>query len=428
MKMDWWNRVDSWRFWLGTEIRFGPSIRNELARLAASAGKRIFLAGYASPSPLDSLYETLVEQLKKEGFDVQVFFRVTGEPASSLAIEGYELASRIAPEVILGVGGGSVLDTAKAIAYQIRTGISLDRVLGCKAGRNSPPADLEVDSDPPGMPVRLILMPTTPGSGSEVSEVAVLGGEFSSGDVPGPIPVKWVLSSSRLRADVAILDPEVVKTCPDDLLYQCAIDALSHAVESAYSRAANPMSFMCSAQTLRILYHVIPRLEERTIDLGLCGGMALAGMLGGMALNTAGAGIAHALAHGLGAVLGLPHAEAIAVALPQAIRFNRKEAQNQLTTLAEAAGICQSLNEQEAAAKLEEWIWTVTERIGRPARNRYHLSSLDENTRYLVARSAEASSILPLRLNPRRVRFEDLLQLSSAIVSEGETSPGSGVG
>jgi alcohol dehydrogenase class IV len=198
MKMDWWNRVDSWRFWLGTEIRFGPSIRNELARLAASAGKRIFLAGYASPSPLDSVYETLVEQLKKEGFDVQVFFRVTGEPASSLAIEGYELASRIAPEVILGVGGGSVLDTAKAIAYQIRTGISLDRVLGCKAGRNSPPADLEVDSDPPGMPVRLILMPTTPGSGSEVSEVAVLGGEFSSGDVPGPIPVKWVLSSSRV--------------------------------------------------------------------------------------------------------------------------------------------------------------------------------------------------------------------------------------
>ena len=425
MRTDWWNRAESWRFWLGTEIRFGPSIRNEIVRLAASAGKRIFLVGYATPSPVDSLYETLVERLKTEGFDVQVFFKVTGEPASSLAIEGYELASRIAPEVILGVGGGSVLDTAKAIAYQIRTGIPVDRVLGGMVERKSPRADLEGDSDPPGMPVRLILMPTTPGSGSEVTEVTVLGGEFSSQDCPGPIPVKWVLSSSRLRAEVAILDPEVMKACPNDLLYRCAIDALSHAVESAYSRAANPMSFMCAAQALRILYQLIPSLKERTVDLGLCGGIALAGMLGGMALNTAGAGVAHALAHGLGAVLGLPHAEAIAVALPQAIRFNRTEAQNQLATLAEVAGICRSLSEQEAAAKLEEWIWAVTDRVGRPARNRYHLSSLDENTRSLIARSAEASSILPLRLNPRRVRFEDLLQLSSAIASEGETSPGS---
>ncbi len=419
MKIDWWVRADSWRFWLGTEIRFGRSIRNELVRVGALAGNRIFLVGYASPSPVDSLYDTLVEQLKNEGFDVEVFFSVTGEPSSSLATESYELASRVAPEVILGVGGGSVLDTAKAIAYQIRTGIPVDRVLGGTVERKSPRGNLEGDSDPPGMPVRLILMPTTPGSGSEVTEVTVLRGEFSSEDFPGPIPVKWVLSSSRLRADVAILDPEVMKTCPYDLLYRCAIDALSHAVESAYSRAANPMSFMCAAQALRILYHVIPRLEEGTIDLGLCGGMALAGMLGGMALNAAGAGIAHALAHGLGAVLGLPHAEAIAVALPQAVRFNRKEAQNQLATLAEAAGICQSLSELEAAARLEEWIRTVTDRVGRPARNRYHLSSLDENTRYRIARSAEASSILPLRLNPRRVRFEDLLQLSSAVLSEG---------
>jgi alcohol dehydrogenase len=424
--MVWWDRADNWRFWLGSEIRFAVGLWKELARLVGTAGKRIFLVGYAPPSPLDPLYDALAGELKKEGWEFHAFLKVTGEPSVKLAVEGYESANRVAPEIIVGVGGGSVLDTAKAIAYQVRTGIPMDRCVAASSATARPEGLSRGWSEQGpklrGMSCKLILMPTTPGSGSEVTEVALLGGEVSAGETLSPIPVKFAVSSSWMRADVAIVDPELVKTCPYDILYRSAVDALAHAVESGYSRASNPLSFMCAAQAFRILYEIMPRLGKDPMDPALGKGIALAGLLGGMALNTAGVGVAHALAHGLGAVLGLPHAEAVAMALPQAVKFNRKQAESQLASLARLAGICNLSEEGKAVSKFEEWIMAVTGELIRSVKARYQLSLADENTCTTIARSAEASSILPLRLNPRRVRFEDLVQLSSDLLREGETS------
>jgi alcohol dehydrogenase class IV len=415
-----------WRFWVGPELHFGRGILEELPRILSGWGTRVLLVGYLPPSPLDPIYERLNQKLAADGFEVYPFLRVAHEPTLQGVEQGFHFASNASVDVVVAVGGGSVLDTGKAIAYQIRQSTSLAAAFprmferdmhsegSEKRAAGSVSAEKAKSAQPRNSPA-LVLVPTRPGSGAEVTEIAVFRAEVVDPSF-GPVPVKWAFAAPEMKAQLALVDGDLLSSCQAEQLFCSLGDAIGHAVESSLSRAANPFTIFCAGHALEIFQRGLSQLAMGPSRPETLLELAQGSVLAGIAVNIAGAGVAHAIAHGLGAVLGLPHAEAVSVALPAAMRFNFSESVPRLAGLARFLGFPTG-DHEHAARSVVAWVADAVEPIRRRVL-RQLAGAIGEETFERVAISAAVSSRLVLRLNPRRVRSGDLLALSREVLSQ----------
>ncbi len=243
------------------------------------------------------------------GTSVHVFSEIEPEPSEAQIRAGVETLRRIRPDCLIGVGGGSVLDAAKAIRLFFENPdlsvqeLSLPFLDARKRVARYPRIAHQL---------RLIAVPTTSGTGSEVSPAAVV--------TVGKRKVTLVDYS--LVPDVAIVDPLLTLSLPSKVTADTGIDALTHAMEAAVSIFASPYTDAFCVQAVRLIFDALPRAVTDGSDLEARTNMANAATLAGLAFSNAFVGVNHALAHPLGARFGIPHGRANGILLSHVMRYN----------------------------------------------------------------------------------------------------------
>lgn len=241
--------------------------------------------------------------------NVRVFATVTPEPDEALCRLGAEMLERVRPDTIIAVGGGSVLDAAKAMRlFWEHPEVTLREL----ALPWLDPRKRVAEYPQTVHKARLIAMPTTSGTGSEVSPGAVI----TVGDR------KMSLIDYTLTPDTAIVDPMLTRSLPPGSTADTGIDALTHAVEAAVSIFASPFSDAFCVQAARLIFEALPRAYANGNDIEARTSMANAATLAGLAFSNAFLGVNHALAHSVGAHFHIPHGRTNAIFLPHVMRYN----------------------------------------------------------------------------------------------------------
>ena len=228
---------------------------------------------------------------------VEIFHRVEPDPTVTLTAEGTALVKEFSPDMIVALGGGSAMDCAKAMAYFS------------------------------GLPVRLVAIPTTSGSGSEVTDFAILTHNS----------VKHPLVDPKLRPEAAILDDALLQSLPSALIADTGFDVLTHALEAFVARDASPITDALAKEAFCRVFADLPASFGGLTQVRL--GIHAASTMAGMAFTQAGLGLCHAMAHSLGGKFHLPHGRLNAILLPAVIQRNAHAAMDKYARLARAAGL-----------------------------------------------------------------------------------------
>ncbi|MGH2982975.1 MAG: iron-containing alcohol dehydrogenase, partial [Solirubrobacterales bacterium] len=243
-----------------------------------------------------------------EGPSVHVFSDLHPEPTEAQIEAGTEVLGEFGADCIVAVGGGSVLDAAKAMRlFHESPDVSLRELsLPFLDARKRVAHYPEVEHT-----VRLLALPTTAGTGSEVSPATVIsaGGR------------KVTLVDYSLVPDVAIVDPTLTLTMPPSVTADTGVDALTHALEAGVSIFASPYTDAFCMQAINLIMDALPRACENGADLEVRTAMSNAATIAGLAFSNAFVGVNHALAHAAGARFGIPHGRANGIFLPHALRF-----------------------------------------------------------------------------------------------------------
>lgn len=272
-------------FEMKTAIHFGE---NALSRLKELPYKRVLII--TDPFVVQSrMIDLITEPLARGGISYDIFQDVVPDAPVDKIAEGVKKFLSYQPEAIVAVGGGSAIDSSKAI-----------REFALKINNYGH--------------VGLIAIPTTSGTGSEVTSFAVVNDTEAK--------VKYPLVSDALTADEAILDAELVKSVPPAITADTGMDVFTHALESYVSVDHNEFSAALAEKSIEICGVFLLRAYLDGNDMHARQKMHVASCLAGLSFNTAGLGITHSMAHQLGAVFHIPHGRANAMLLPHVVEFN----------------------------------------------------------------------------------------------------------
>lgn len=373
------------------EVRFGAGRLAELGELArrvlgrAEEPARALLV--TDPGVAAAGHARRARQaLAGAGLDLHVFDGVGENPTTDQVEAGREAAAAHGAELLVAVGGGSALDCTKGINFLLTNGGRMEDYWG--RGKASKPM------------LPSIGVPTTAGTGSEAQSFALISQAGSHR--------KMACGDEKARFRAVLLDPELVATVPPRVAALAGLDALSHAVESFVSRAANPVSRLLAREAWRRLEgHLESFLAQlRSPDrVGEAAGeMLLGAHLAGAAIEQSMLGAAHACANPLTARFRIEHGAAVGLMLPAVVRFNGEVAEAGYRELLEAAGRAGEGRPPEAlAARLEE----LRAAAGLPAR----LAERGVERETLPALAREAAEQWTAGFNPRPVDETDLLRL-----------------
>jgi len=317
-----------------------------------------------------------------------VFFdKVEPEPLLELADEGTEAARRGKCDIVVGIGGGSAMDVAKAVSALLpNKGRAADFL-----GLNKVPG--------PGIPT--IIVPTTAGTGSEVTFPAVF--------LRKNLHKKEGMNSPYLYPTLALLDPTLTLSLPPQPTAATGIDALCHAVESYTSVNASPMSEMVSLEAIRLIAENLRTCVHNGQDLEARENMLLGSLYAGLGLANAGVGAAHSLSYPLGGKYGISHGVANTLMLPRVMDFNVPSAQEKFAVIAEIMGeSTEGLPVREAAYLAVDAVQSLIEDCGIFTTLR-ELGIPEEDFSDL-ARIA-LTVVRPLENNPRKVTFEEAIEI-----------------
>lgn len=372
-------------FATANRVLFGPGRSAEVGQLAAGLGRRALVTG----SPDSERARPVLEVLQAAGVET-LYFPVDGEPTVDSAQEGARQAQKAQCELVVGFGGGSALDTAKAVAaLAANPGDPLDYLE--VVGRGQPLAQ---------DPLPVIAIPTTAGTGSEVSRNAVLG-------VPGQ-QVKVSLRSPKMLPAIALVDPDLTLSLPPEVTASTGMDALTQLIEPYVSNQANPITdALCRegiARSARSLLRAFMDGQDHLAREDL----AIASLLGGMALANARLGAVHGFAAPLGGMFPVPHGVACAALLPHVMRVNiqalgeRDPGAQALQRYAEIARLLTG-NPQADPEAAADWVDELSRSLEIPHLAAYGISPSDFED--LIEKGSQASS---MKGNPIQLNHEEL--------------------
>lgn len=390
----------TWSFQIAGKLVFGRHAVRQLGQVAGEIGAARILV-VADPSLLDAgVVEQVTSPLAAAGIDIEVSTAGEPDPPIHGVDQVVQQAQDFQPDALLGLGGGSNMDMAKAAATLIAHG-------GCCL-------DYAGDQRVPGPICPLILVPTTAGTGSEVTAAAVLSDREEGR--------KFGMLSNYLRPQAAIVDPLLTLSCPPQVTADSGIDALSHAVES-YTAVENesfplppgersvyqgnqPISDGLAQQAIRLIGRYLHRAVADGNDLEAREGMALAATVAGMAFSNVGVAVVHALEFAVGAEAHIPHGRGCGLLLPYVMRFNKPPRLFEMAHIATLLGEdVTGLDTAEAAERAIQAVEKLKADIGIPAR----LEDVSVPREKLGAMAEQAFALKRiLRVNPRAVTQDDL--------------------
>ncbi len=327
-----------------TRIVFAPGrlakIGDDVARLAGPAARALIV----TDPGVAALAEKAAAALSAAGHRVETFAEVKSDPLAASVDAAAEIVRRNEVGCVVGLGGGSALDVAKLAA--------------AIAGDDKPAERYALGAEPlPRKGAPRICVPTTAGTGSEATRTAV----FTDGQ--GRKVWAW---GEALRADLALLDPELTVGMPSALTAATGVDALVHAIEGTTVRRANPASDALCLHAIRLLAGgALARACAAPDDIEARSTVQIAATLAGIGFDGTGTGIAHAMGHALGALAGVHHGRAVGLCLNAALAWNAEAAPARHAAVARALGVaCDGLDEAEAAARAAPAFRALLERVG----------------------------------------------------------------
>ncbi|WP_031380955.1 iron-containing alcohol dehydrogenase [Vibrio parahaemolyticus] len=282
----------------------------------------------------------VLEQTQGLGLQVGVFSEVKPDPTYDQVEDGLRVYNASQSEAILALGGGSAIDCAKVIAARVSNKRSIKKLSGLfKVWRT---------------PAPLFVIPTTSGTGSEVTIAAVVSDPDTH--------LKTPLMDPKLVPIMAALDPDLLIGLPAKITADTGIDALTHAVEAYISRNATPETQAYSVAAIKLIFRYLPKAVAQGGDIEARYKMAMASYYAGLAFTKASLGYVHACAHNLGARYGLPHGMANGLALLPVLKFSLPEIEDDLRTLAEKTNI--NTKDKPSAEHFLEQIESLYDAIG----------------------------------------------------------------
>jgi len=394
---------DFFQFQLPTRIVAGmqalSGLGDEVLGLAARADQRCCvllvtdrdLAG-AEPVRL------VVDSLRGRGVGVEVFGEVAPDSSVGVVRRGAAAYLEAGAEVLVAVGGGSSIDTAKAINMMVSTGQDILDLQGVGV------------LDRPLRP--LVAIPTTAGTGSEVTFFAMI----RDPDLGEKLP----FVSAYLAPHLAVLAPQLTVGMPPLLTATTGIDALTHAVEAFLSGNRDPISDALALRAVSLIWRNLPRAVHCGTDLEARAHMQVAACLAGMAFNHPMVGVVHALAHAVGGRYGVPHGLANAIFLPEGMRFNLPGNEVRLVELGRAMGLpglpaAEGYGEAdmaEAAARVVEETARFIDSLG--IRRSLRAAGVGEEAVPVVAELALSDG--SLAANPRWPEYQDLVAMVRSVL------------
>ena len=288
-------------------------IADDVAHLAGAGAPALFVA---DPG-LGNLIERVLGLLKGGGSKVELFTDIRSDPLAAQIDAAAERARSAGAKIVVALGGGSSLDSAKLAA-------------ACAVARQ-PAAHYRLAQNPlPEWPLPVICLPTTAGTGSEATRVSVY--TLGSGEKV------WAWGDA-LRPALSILDPALTVGLPPHLTAATGIDALVHAIEATTIRRANTMNDGVCLQAICLVVRHLPRAVAQGDDFEARQAMQIAACLAGQAIDNSGTGIAHAIGHALGAIGHIHHGRAVGLSLRAAIGWNAEAGIERHAQVAQAMGV-----------------------------------------------------------------------------------------
>ena len=395
-----------WQFHTSGQLVFGwGAIRQLSSLMLRRKFERVFLVTdriLAANGILDRVHVPLI----KAGLDVDVFDAGEPEPSVHAAVRTIEQARRFRPDVILGLGGGSNMDLAKVTAAAF--------------SHDGSPADYFGWDRVPGPVVPLVCVPTTSGTGSEVSHAAVLTDTANA--------MKVSMLSNYLRPAIAVVDPELTLSCPPKVTADSGIDALTHAIEActavdfdklelnehetAAYEGRTPLGECLAEKAISLIgQHLVTAVHE-PCNRAAREGMSLAATLAGMAFSNCAVAVVHALEYPLGGALHVSHGAGNGLLLPFVMRFNLPERRATLARIAMLLGEQTAGFDEAAAAELAiSAVEKLKHAINIPQRIR-DIGGREDQLPQFAAKSFAIKRLM--LVNPRQPTEADLLAILQA--------------
>jgi len=369
-----------------TRLIFGINSVERIGEMAKNLpAKRILLvtdAGIVAAGHADRVRKILAE----ENLFISVFDQVRENPTTRCVESCLQVARENRIDALIGLGGGSSMDTAKGCNFLLTNGGEMKDYWG--VGKATKPM------------LPLIAIPTTAGTGSECQSAALIADEITH--------QKMACLDPKAAARIALLDPALTLSQPKHVTACTGIDAIAHALETGVTRKRNPISQVFSREAFRLTAAHFERVLENPADLTSRSAMLLGAAIAGLAIENSMLGAAHAAANPLTSQFGIAHGQAVGIMLPHVIRFNSwdKNTRQIYEDMAKDARLS-TLEGEAACAELIDWLQRILRRAELPA----SLSECDLEQSSIPGLAREAAAQWTASFNPRAVNEKDFREI-----------------
>lgn len=376
------------RFILNETSYFGPRARKVLPEVIQCLGKKKALVVTDKGLIQFGVAKMVTDVLDEAGVAYDVFSEVKPNPTVKNVQDGVAAFKASGADLLVAIGGGSAMDTAKGIGIVVANPEFADVVSleGCAPTKNKS--------------VPMVALPTTAGTAAETTINYVIIDEEKKKKMvcvdPNDIPA------------VAVIDAELMYSLPRSLTAATGMDALTHAIEGYITKGAWEMSDMFEIEAIRMISRYLPVAVDEPQNPEGRNGMAVAQYIAGMAFSNVGLGLVHGMAHPMGSLFDVPHGVANALLLPTLMEYNMPECIDKYPRIAEAMGVdIKGMTPQEASQAAVDAVRALAIRVGIPQ----HLSDLGIKESDIPALAEQAIADVCTPGNPRECSLEDIKAL-----------------
>lgn len=364
-------------------LRFGAGAVNALPTEIVALGARKVMIVTDPGVHRAGLTTGLLDGLKAQGVAFEVFDEVESNPRDTTIHAGAERALSFKPDLFVGFGGGSAMDAAKGIALLVTNGGNI----GDYDGTDKVKKDLPY----------LIAVPTTAGTGSEVTANAALTNSQTHS--------KMSVRSPRLMPKMAVVDPVLLASLPKIMAATAGLDALSHAIEGFLSVRASVLSDVFALESIRLIGRNLRPFVANPANVEAASAMALGSTLAGFVISNTGTGNDHAIARALGGLFDTPHGLATGVLLPHVMRFNAPARPERFVRMAQVLGMSIDGDDVTVADRVCDAVEQLVRDVGVPT----HLASINIDRASIP--DLVAIALRNVGPNPRRTSADEMKAL-----------------
>lgn len=374
--------IDTFEFSLPTKIIFGWGSLEKLGKEASNLGSKAILITGRKSLKEAGILDNVIKDLDEHEVRLILFSDVEVDPSIETIDKAVSVAKKEGCNLVIGIGGGSVLDTAKSVSGLINENGEVKEYLAGK--------EIQNDTAP------FIAVPTTAGTGSEVTKNAVITDKERR--------IKISFRSFKLIPKIALVDPSLTVTMPKKLTSASGMDALSHAIEAYLSKNSNEITDSLAATSIRLIGENLLGAFNEGSNKEYRENMMFASVLAGMAFANAGLGLVHALSHPLGPRFNIPHGVACALMLPYVMEFNILGRLGKISEIASLLGENVENRMDTSHIIAIEKVRSLVQQVGLPTKltqigfTKKNIESIVEDTKFSGS----------LRFNPRTVTPQDI--------------------